>query len=1207
MTLSSALSLRSRRNFTLLLILVLILSALAAGQNVNPRVKQAVVDSQRVKLAGTVHPLARAQNIVGTADDAMPVKRMMLMLSRSPEQESALRQLLDQQQTPGSPNFHKWLTPAEFGAQFGPADSDIAAVTGWLASHGFEVEPVPAAKNIIEFSGNVGQVRAAFQMQLHSYSRKGGTFWANDVDPSIPTALAPVIRGFVSLNNYPRRHFSHARGAFVGAANAQGKPQVTGQDSNGNNFYGIGPADFAAIYNSAPLINGGNDGKGRTIGIVGRSEISLTDVANFRTLFGLPTATSNAGDTQIIVNGTDPGFVLPDDEVEAALDVQMANASAPGAHVRLVIASSTTLNDGTDLAAVYIVNNNLSDVMTVSYGLCESYLGSFNQFYYSLWEQAAAQGITVTVASGDNGSAGCDSNSSESVATAGLAVSGVASTPFNVAVGGTDFNDATSLPTYWNASNTSGTLQSAKGYIPEIPWNDSCASVNSPTSCSVANSSDPFGSLQLWGGSGGPSTCSNLNNPNSSTCVSGTPKPSWQVGFGDAVRDLPDVSLFAATGASGSNSFYVICDTKFEQYYGSSGTDCVTTANGTPFTGIGGTSAAAPSFAGVIALAGQKAGNKRLGNVNYLLYKIAQQGGASCQSAANPSSSCIFYDVQTGNNSMPCAIGSLNCTGTGNAGQLMASGAAAYTAGTGYDMATGLGSVNINNLVTAINTNVNNLTSTSTSLTLNGGTSAVTVQHGTAVNVSVAVNPSAASGAVSLIGSNGTGIDSHPLASGAVSWQSTLLPGGSYNVTAHYAGDATYGASDSPAVSVTVNPEASQVIPHLVTFDWNGNLLSFDANSVTYGSPYILRFDVMDSAGSLSATSISSKCLNATASCPTGTVTVNDNGSALDGGSFALSAEGSAEDVFINLTGGSHTIAATYSGDTSYSASSKSVVMSIAKAMTQVAVPTASTTTPSVNASVTLSAVVQTQSNGVPPSGTLVFKDNGTSIGGTAVGVGTPFGNTYAYTTYTQTYAFNNGGSHTITAVYNGDTNYQGSTSSGLAISVSAPFSLSLASTAVTLNGGGSSTNTLTLTPGNGFSGTVNLTCSSSSSSASCSMPASVTLNGSAQTVTVSYTVPALSGAAIPARHLNPWNTAGGILLGGVFVFAFPGIRRRGRFAIMLLLLAATAAIASCGGGGGSSNTKPPATPQTYTFTVTASATTNGATTTQNTTFTVTN
>ncbi len=446
----------------------------ASGQ-VPARVVEAVDNAKRVTLAGNVHPLARPEFDRGAVADAQPMTRILLLLKRSDEQEAALQSYMEQQQDKSSPNYHVWLTPGQFGAQYGPADADIQAVTQWLGSQGFTVEKVYNGETVIEFSGTAAQVTAAFGAAIRNYQVNGKMYVANANDPQIPAALAPVVAGIVSLNNFPRQ--SHVRIAGI-AQKIAGKPGLeplfTFPNPYGSGtFYGLAPGDFATIYNSSGLISTGTDGTGQTIAIVGETNINVSDVQAFRQMFGLP---ANFSSSNVILNGEDPGITSTDEEGEADLDTQWSGAVAPGATVDLVVSASTAASAGIDLSALYIIEHNLAGVMSESYGYCELGVGNAgNAFYNALWEQAAAQGITVMVSAGDGGSAGCDDFHTAKAAQYGLAVSGFASTPYNVAVGGTDFDEINKWSTYWSATNNSTTGASALGYIPEIPWNESCA------------------------------------------------------------------------------------------------------------------------------------------------------------------------------------------------------------------------------------------------------------------------------------------------------------------------------------------------------------------------------------------------------------------------------------------------------------------------------------------------------------------------------------------------------------------------------------------------------------------------------------------------------------------------------------------------------------------------------------------------------------
>ncbi|MGH9718020.1 MAG: S53 family peptidase [Candidatus Acidiferrales bacterium] len=704
-----------------------------------PRITQAINNSKLAVLRGNVHPMARPEYDRGIAPASLPMEHMLLVLKRSPQQEAALETLLAQQEDKSSPDYHKWLTPAQFGAEFGPADQDVQTVTSWLQSQGFTVNNVSKGRTVIDFSGSAGEVQSAFHTAIHRYVLPNGKqHWANSTDPEIPVALAPVVAGIRSLNNFfPKPH--HVAAFHPAFERPNYTYPYSGCNPSVNDCFDVSPADFHTIYNIPTTATGVN----QTIAIVSDSDVETTDLQQFRTLFNLPAMTINAPGSptacqtsvpcfsELIPPGqTDPGVQSCNDdgdECEAILDVEWAGAPATGANIDLVSSADTSTSFGGDLSATYIVNSLPVSVLSTSYGSCEFELGTAgNQFYDSTWQQAAAEGITVVAAAADDGSAGCDnfdaSDGTPQPAEGGIAVDGTASTPYDVAVGGTDFNQITNPLQFWSSTNDSNSA-SALGYIPETTWNDSCTntlvlaavgySSNAITDC---NNGDLTDQVLTVGGGGGASSCVNSNFDTTtgtgsiSSCADPYPKPSWQIGSGasDNVRDIPDVSLFAGNGFVGSS--YMMCESDESPQ---NGAQCSLADPPSPnsasasFGEVGGTSLSAQAFAGIVALLDQQAGDRQ-GNINPLLYSLAAQSGDTCGSAASPASTCVFYDVTTGTNSQPCNISttdgfaaSPNCTGsTGDAfGVIEANGQLAYNAGAGYDLATGLGSVNVGNLL----------------------------------------------------------------------------------------------------------------------------------------------------------------------------------------------------------------------------------------------------------------------------------------------------------------------------------------------------------------------------------------------------------------------------------------------------------------------------------------------------------------------------
>jgi subtilase family serine protease len=668
-----------------------------------PQITQSPNNNDRVALEGNVSPFATAQNDRGRVDDSTKLDHMFLQLKRPADREAALGTFMQQQQQIGSPNYHKWLTAAEFGQQYGPSQMDIDAITGWLKSQGFTVNRVYDSGMTIDFSGTAGQVRNAFATEIHHLNVNGENHIANMAEPQIPAAFAAAVHGVVSLNDF-RPHVNF-------------KPHGDYTFTSGSSTYqAVTPADLAKIYNLTPLFNEGINGTGQTIVLIEDTNVySTADITTFRSTFGLPTANF----TQVHpASCTNPGDVTGNDG-EAELDVEYAGAAAPNAALELASCADTSTTFGGLIAVQNLINGtSVPTIMSISYGECEAANGATaNAAYISAYQQAASEGVSVFVSSGDEGAASCDADKAN--ATHGIGVSGFASTPYNVAVGGTDFGDtyAGTNSTYWSSTNGS-TYGSALSYIPEIPWNDSCASVLISTKSGY---STPYGTtgfcnsttgkqyyLTTASGSGGPSGCASgkasTSGVVSGTCK-GTAKPSWQSVLGnpaDGVRDIPDVSLFAANGVWGH--YYVYC------YSNTAGGGVACTGAPSGWAGAGGTSFASPIMAAIQSLVNEKVGSAQ-GNPAPTYYALANTeygttGSATCNSSNGNTvgSSCVFYDITQGDMDV-------NCTGThscyrpsGTYGVLSTSTstyAKAYGTGTGWDFATGIGSVNAYNLVNA--------------------------------------------------------------------------------------------------------------------------------------------------------------------------------------------------------------------------------------------------------------------------------------------------------------------------------------------------------------------------------------------------------------------------------------------------------------------------------------------------------------------------
>jgi subtilase family serine protease len=712
--------------------------ALAFPLVLTPQVQRARVlvtekidESKLHVLAGNTRSEANARNDRGPVPDDFAMDHMMLQLQRPPEREQAVEQFIDQLHDSKSASFHQWLTASEFGQAYGPAQEDIGAVTGWLQVHGFTVNSVYPSGMVIDFSGTASQVSEAFHTEIHFLDVNGRQHIGNMSDPQVPAALAPAIAGVVSLHD------------FMPHTMKKPHPDYT-FTSNGSVSQAVVPADLATIYNLNPLFSGGTTGAGQTIVVVEDTDLyKASDWTTFRTTFGLSKYTSGSlttvhpAPTTGRSNCRDPG-VADGDDGEAISDAEWASASAPGAAIQVASCADTRTTFGGLIALQNLINagSRPPSVMSMSYGECETENGaSANAAFSAAYQQAVTEGVSVFVSAGDEGAASCDAGAS--AATHGIGVSGWASTPYNVAVGGTDFGDTVenATSTYWNSTNTS-TYGSAKSYIPEIPWNDSCASAllagyysftttyGAEGFCN-SNTARQDDFVVVAAGSGGPSGCA-TGTPSTSGVVDGScagyPKPSWQSGVSgipsDGVRDIPDVSLFAADGVWGH--FYLTCWSDVRN----GGAPCTGAPSG--WAGAGGTSFSSPIMAGIQALVNQKTGSAQ-GNPNYVYYKLAAKeytasGLAACNSSGGTSEAgtCIFHNVTKGDIDVNCS-GTQSCYestagDTGQGGRHHGFGAQggegdgalstssqsytpAYGAASGWNFATGIGSVNAYNLV----------------------------------------------------------------------------------------------------------------------------------------------------------------------------------------------------------------------------------------------------------------------------------------------------------------------------------------------------------------------------------------------------------------------------------------------------------------------------------------------------------------------------
>ena len=736
-------------------ILGLVLALASVGHAAPPnRIASVSVDS-RAPLEHTVSPRVRAAIDLGATPESRTLDDLTLRFNMTAAQQAALTQLLADQQNPGSPLYHQWLTPEQFGARFGLSSADLAKVSNWLTGQGFTITRVARSSTFITFKGTVGQAQRAFRTSIHNLSLNGEQHFANTTEAALPPSIAGVVATVTGLDNFKLKTRARVRSVSANMLN----PKFTSSVSGG---HFIAPGDFNTIYNINPLLQqsfngtgfGSGFGKGYSIAVVGQVDISLADVAAFRTASGLP-----ANPPTVKLYGTDPGSPTSStstpstgDLAEAQLDVEWAGAVAPGA--KIVYVNSTDVLSNSLPSAI---DDKLAPIVTISYGLCEqstsvSVLDSFN----NLFQQANALGITIIGPSGDSGATECDY--STTTATQGYSVGFPASSPFVTSMGGTMFNEGNAATEFWSANN--GTASgSALKYIPEVVWNET----------------DSNG---LSAGGGGTSVF--------------FAKPSWQVtgtsNDSDYARDVPDVSLNSAYGHDG----YLFCTqgSCVNGYRDAQGNLNV----------VGGTSVAAPAFAGILALVQQKNGLNGIGNANPYLYGLG----------INPAYANSFNDVTSGNNNSPCQVGTPDCPNGGSIG---------YSAGPGYDLATGWGSVNVANLATnwALSTpttdidkyptyiSATTLTSSSPICGISGGTLplSVTVTNDTLDNNGNPETGPTPTGTVQFLVDNKPSGTPVALSGGTATFtlNTSALSSGGHTVTAAYSGDTTYAGSRGTLVA----------------------------------------------------------------------------------------------------------------------------------------------------------------------------------------------------------------------------------------------------------------------------------------------------------------------------------------------------------------------------------------------------------------------
>ena len=1182
---------------------------LAQHSTVSPRITANVDELSLTTLRGNVSLLARPEYDQGEASPSTQLTHVRLVLSRSPEQQAALDQYAAELQDKSSPNYHKWLTPEQFGQLYGPADSDIAAIVAWLQSHGLTVEPISPGRTNIAFSGSVSQVEEAFHTSIHSFQTGTQQFYSNTTEPQIPSALAPVVAGVAHLNTIHPRPHSHR--ASAGQFNPETKrleplnatsdnaarPGLTISSSGAYTLYMV-PGDAATIYDTPNTTFNANytsgtsyTGTGVKIGIGGDATILSSVVGNYRSMFlGNATSVTLNYCTGFNTCSSSPGSGYNSaDADEAYLDTEISGGLAPGATIYYY--ASSDLNTGIEAA----INQNVVDIFSLSFGECEQDMStSDNALIKGWWQQAANQGIAVTVSTGDSGSASCDgdANNPPKYATLGLSVSGFASTPYNIAVGGTDFyalENQSTFPTYVSESQGSaGTYyRTALQYIPESVWNDSTTSDTLQLTDNVRESGQY---ASIIAGSGGASSCStntSVDNANGTvttgSCTSGYSKPSWQTGTGvpaDGVRDIPDVSLMSGNGYDLAT--WLVCT---NDAAGSGTANCATQSGNTfYFEGFGGTSTAAPAFAGMLALVQQKT-NNRLGQAAAELYSL--------YSGANASS--IFHDTTVGNNSVPCRSGSPNCI-LDSVGYYFESG---YNAVTGYDLATGLGSVDVKNLVNYWSGATGSAAATINIISVTPS-SPVTTGQSLNVVISVTGGGVAPTGTVTLSGG------------GYISGALTLATSGScmassctINIPAYslamgsdilaitYSGDSTYARTTNSSTSVQVNG-----LPATVNVNPSANTIASNQQLTVSGT-----------------VTCTSSCTGAPT--PTGTVQLTGGGytsavQTLVGGAYSFTIP------YNTLTAGSPDVfSVTYSGNTIYVSEVNTTNVTVTP---YTALIPSVTVTPAVftldsGQSLNVTVVVSGGTGNPTPTGTVTLTSGSYSSGAqTLAGSGTC---TAALCSITIPVNSLSAGSDTLTATYSGDPNYYSHQGTNSVTVTTSGYSLTIPSIASLTPGATTgNTTTVTVSSSNYYSGTIALACvlqypAGVSYAPSCSFTSgsSVVMSSGSPTPATSTIVissTAVAAMAYPRLPGRGWTGAGGgAVLAFLLFLGIPARRRSWRsMLVILVMMAALGSLAACGGSSSSSTTSVGTPAGTYTFSVTGTGN-DPANTTVNQTFTV--
>jgi len=896
------------------------------AQQPTERVTAEINDSEKAMIPGSHSPLARRENDRGRMAASIQLEGLSLVFSRTPEQEADLQALIASQQDPASPWYRKWLSPEEFGSRFGVADADIAKVQFWLENRGFTLEGVSRSKTRIIFSGTVEQVESSFATELHYYGVEGETHFSASEDISVPAALSSLVLTVTNLSDFrPKPHFRLAQPHV--------SPNFTSSQS-GSHF--LTPKDVATIYDINPAYNAGFNGAAQSIAVVGQSDVMLTDIEHFQTAAGF----AIKDPIKVLASTTSPGFV-PGDETESDIDLEYTGTVANDATIYFVYSSG---GGGAFDSLTYAVENKTAPIISVSYGKCEANLSSteYSMLNNTTLAQAASQGQSVIAASGDSGSTDCGPST-------GLAVDFPADSQYVTAMGGTEFLSVdvsgASAGSFWlpATSSTVDLVSSAMKYIPEQVWNDDLASG------------------LLASGGGGVSTL--------------TPKPTWQTGVpgipSGTFRFTPDISL----SSSNVNAPYLLCSSDSMTGITGSCSHGFRDVNNVNLTTAGGTSFAAPIFAGMLAVLNQKLGSTGQGVINSTLYTLAANSTAYTSA---------FHDITSGGNQ--CPAGASYCS---------TAGASEYPATTGYDAASGLGSIDFFNLLSAW---PGSSTLATSKTTLLAATLTPAPGAGDAITITVTSgsrSSTATPAGTVIITVDGTAqTPTLTLVNGSATYTFSSAVVGSHTITATYTGDSTYLASTG---SVTVN----------VTAVASRTTLSAATTTPAAGATDTITITVASGSNSTTLT-------------PAGTVTVTVDGTAQSPALVLVN--GSATYTFSSVVVGSHTITAAYSGNTTYAASTGSLVVTVITVASKTTLSAAATTpNAGANDAITITVASGSSSSIATPTGSVTITVDGT--------MQTP---ALTLVNGTATYVFSSTvvGSHTITASYSGSTTYIASSGS---------------------------------------------------------------------------------------------------------------------------------------------------------------------------------